>query len=159
MPAASTPSAWPTRMRASSSGLSSVAPAKACASATRADAMVAPAVSATSDMSPRASMVARSGRACFRGQELGLMLGHERIDDLAQRLALDDLRQLVKREVDAVVAHAPLREIVGADALGAIAGADLAAPLGGAGGVLLLALVVVEPRAQHRHRLGAVAVL
>src|SRR5262249_54898129 len=64
-----------------------------------------------------------------------------------------------KREIDAVVAHAPLRKIIGADALGAVAGADLAAPFGGAGGVLLLTLEVVESRAQHSHRLGAIAVL
>src|SRR5262245_36897841 len=63
-------------------------------------------------------------------QQLGLVLGHERVDDLAERLALDDLRQLVEREIDAVVAHPALREIVGADALGAVAGADLAAALG-----------------------------
>src|SRR4029453_13335947 len=121
MPAASRPSAWPRRIRASSSGVSSAAAAKERASAVRADAMVAPAVSATSGISSRASIVARSGRTCFRGQEFGLVLGHERVDDLAQRLALDDLRQLVEGEVDAVVAHAPLRKIVGADALGAIA--------------------------------------
>ena len=78
-------------------------------------------------------------------QQLGLMLGDQRVDDLAQRLALDDLRQLVEREIDAVVGHAALREIVGADALGAVAGADLAAALGGARGVLLLPLGVVEP--------------
>ena len=95
----------------------------------------------------------------FRREQLGLMLGHQRVDDLAERFAFDDLRQLVEREIDAVVGDAALREIVGADALGAVAGADLAAPLGGARGVELLALVVVEPRAQHRHRLGAVAML
>src|SRR5262247_2334453 len=94
----------------------------------------------------------RSSGACLRGQELRLVFGHERIDDLAQRLALDDLRQLVEGEIDAVVAHASLREIVGADALGAIAGADLAAALGGARRVLPLALEIVEPRTQHGHR-------
>src|SRR5262249_45152933 len=82
-------------------------------------------------------------------EQLGLVLGHERVDDLAERLALDDCRQLVERQIDAVVADAALREIVGADALGAVAGADLAAPLGGAGGVALLPLGVVEPAAQH----------
>src|SRR5215471_2419986 len=97
--------------------------------------------------------------AALGRQEFRLMLGHQRVDDLAQRLALDDLRQLVEREVDAVIAHPALREVVGADALGAVARADLAAPLGGAGGVLLLPLMVVESRPQHGQRLGAVAVL
>ena len=41
--------------------------------------------------------------------------------DLAERFAFDHLRQLVERQVDAVVGDAALREIVGADALGAVA--------------------------------------
>src|SRR5262245_16503238 len=138
-------------MRASSSGLSSAAAAKARASACRAEAMVSAVVNSRSD-------IMRSG-AGFRRQQLGLMLGHQCVDDLAQRLALDDLRQLVECEINAVVADAALWKIVGADALGAIAGTNLAAPLGGAGRVLLLALMVIEPRAQHRHGLGAVPVL
>src|SRR4029079_11587190 len=61
-----------------------------------------------------------NSRRALRGQQLGLMLGYQRIDDLAQCLALDHLRQLVEREVDAVVADAALWKIVGADALGAV---------------------------------------
>src|SRR5437588_324714 len=102
---------------------------------------------------------AMSRSRVFRGEQLGLMLLHQRVDDLAQRLAFQNLRQLVEREVDAVIAHAPLREIVGADALRAVAGADLAAARGGARGIEFLPLVVVKPRAQHRHRLGAIAML
>ena len=49
------------------------------------------------------------------------MLGHQRIDDFVQCLALNDLRKLVQREIDAVIGDAPLREIVGPDAFGAIA--------------------------------------
>jgi len=97
-------------------------------------------------------------RAVIR-QQRGLMLGHQRVDDLAQRLALDHLRQLVEREIDAVVGNAALREIIGADALGAVARADLPAPLSGARRVLLLTLEIVEPGAQHCHRFGAIAVL
>ena len=82
----------------------------------------------------------RSLQRALRGQQGGLMLGDERVDDLAQRLAFDDLRQLVERQIDAVVGHAALRKVVGPDALGPVAGADLAAPLGGARGVVLLAL-------------------
>src|SRR5687768_13557246 len=87
------------------------------------------------------------------------MLGHQRVDDFAERFALDDLRQLVEREIDAVVADAALRKVIGADALGTVAGADLPTPVGGARGVELLALVVVEARTQYRHGLGAVAML
>src|SRR5262249_59414504 len=86
----------------------------------------------------RASVGAASGGRALCRQQFRLVLGHERVDDLAQRLAFDHLRQLVKREIDAVVAHAPLRKIISADALGAVARADLAAPLGGARSVLLL---------------------
>src|SRR5215510_7490855 len=39
----------------------------------------------------------------FRREQLGLMLLHQRVDDFAERLALQNLRQLVEREVDAVV--------------------------------------------------------
>src|SRR5215467_12655248 len=87
------------------------------------------------------------------------MLGDERVDDLAERFALDDLRQLVERQIDAVIADATLWEIIGADALGAIAGADLAAPVRGALGVALLPLGVVELRPQQRHGLGTIAML
>ena len=96
------------------------------------------------------------GRRCTRHvsalgrEQRGLMLGHQRVDDLAERLAFHHLRQLVERQIDAVVGDAALRKIIGADALGAVAGADLAAPLGGARGVELAALGVVELGAQHR---------
>ena len=62
----------------------------------------------------------RVGRFEF-GQAVGLVLRHQRIDDLAQLVAGDDARQLVERQVDAVVGDAALREIVGADALAAVA--------------------------------------
>src|SRR5215472_18182612 len=87
-----------------------------------------------------------------------LIFRDQGIDDFAERFALENLRQLVERQIDAVVGYAPLRIIVGADALGAVAAPDLAAPFGGARRILLLPLEVVEPRAQHGHCLGAVAV-
>src|SRR5437868_12637783 len=58
-----------------------------------------------------------------------------------------------------MVGDAPLRKIVGTDAFGAVAGADLAAPFGGALGIAALLLGIVEPSAQQAHGLGAVAVL
>ena len=48
------------------------------------------------------------------------------------------------------------REVVGADLLRALAGADLAAAILGDRVLLLAQLHLVEPRAQHLHRLRAV---
>src|SRR5262249_31115044 len=88
-----------------------------------------------------------------------LVFGDQRIDDFTERFAFQDLRQLVEREVYAVFGDATLRIVVSADALGPVTGADLAAPFGSARGILLLAFQVVEPRPQHRKRLGAIAML
>ena len=55
-----------------------------------------------------------------------------------------------------MVGDARLREIVGADLGAAVAGRDLRAALGAELGLLLLALLVVEPRAQHLQRLRPV---
>src|SRR5215813_2423513 len=74
-------------------------------------------------------------------------------------VASDHLRQLVEREIDAMVAHAPLGKIIGADALRAVTGADLPSTFGGAGSIPLLTLEVVESGAQDGHGLGAVSVL
>src|SRR3546814_18613252 len=58
-----------------------------------------------------------------------------------------------------MVGDAALREVVGADALGAVAAADLALARCGAPVDLPLALLLVEARAQHLPRLGAVLLL
>ena len=64
----------------------------------------------------------------------------------------EHLVELVEGEVDAVVGHPPLRKIVGADALRAVARADLAlARRRRARSSCFCALQVVEPRAQHLH--------
>ena len=55
------------------------------------------------------------------------MLCGQRVNQFAQCLAGHDLRQFVKREIDAVIRHPALRKIIGANALGAIAGTDLLA--------------------------------
>jgi hypothetical protein len=65
----------------------------------------------------------------------------------------------VLREADAVVGHAVLREVVGADLLGAVARADLRAARVALGRRALLLLDVVELRAQELHGHGLVLVL
>src|SRR6185312_16924331 len=64
----------------------------------------------------------RSRRRTLRGELRGLVLGGERVDQLAQAFARDHLRQLVEGQVDAMVGDAALREIIGADALAPVAG-------------------------------------
>src|SRR5882672_1444182 len=63
-------------------------------------------------------------------EQLGLVLRGESVGELGQ-VAVHDVLDLVQREVDAVVGHAALREVVGANAIGAVAGADEALPLRG----------------------------
>ena len=60
----------------------------------------------------------------FFGELLGLVFVLQRVHELGQ-LALHDVAELVQRQVDAVIGDARLRKVVGADALGAVAGAHL----------------------------------
>ena len=62
-------------------------------------------------------------------EEFGLMLRHQRIDQLIEPLPFDHRIELVEREIDPVIGDTALREIIGADAFRAVAGADLAAPV------------------------------
>src|SRR5262245_30055659 len=86
-----------------------------------------------------------------RGELLGLVLGGERVEDLVQ-LAVHDAVDLVEREVDAVIGDAALREVVGADALGAVARADEALARRGGLRRLLLLLLVLDARGEHGER-------
>src|SRR5690554_124296 len=76
-----------------------------------------------------------------RCQQLGLMLGQQGVRQLVQ-IALHDVCQFVQRKVDAVIRYPALRIVVGADALGAVTGANQAFTLRGFLGVLLLLLLV-----------------
>ena len=77
------------------------------------------------------------------------------VDQLVE-VAVERRVELVHREADAVVGDAVFLEVVGADLLGALAGADLRAAILGDRVLLLLHLHLVEARAQHLHRLRAV---
>src|SRR6266851_5425124 len=59
-------------------------------------------------------------------------------------------------QADAVIGYAILRVVVGADLFRAVAGFDLAATLGGDGGLLFLLLHFVETGAENTHGLGAI---
>ena len=67
--------------------------------------------------------------------------------------------QFVEREVDAVVAHAALRKVVGADAVAAVAAAYQALARGRFFGGALAALFFLQARLQHLQRARLVAVL
>src|SRR5579862_7361944 len=89
---------------------------------------------------------------------LGLEVRAQALDDVLD-VTVHDARQVVLREADAVIGDAVLREVVGADLLGAVARADLRAPRLALGRRALLLLDVVEPRAQQLHGRRAVLVL
>ncbi len=108
--AVSTPAAAATRSRASRPASSTPAAASARCTARAASPSVSP--------SPRAA--AASG--IFHVRQLArLVVGDQRVDQLVERRTLQHRIELVQRHVDAMVGDAPLREVVGADALRAIA--------------------------------------
>src|SRR5436189_1138717 len=82
----------------------------------------------------------------------------QRLGELVE-LAGQDRVEVVGRVPDAVVGHAALREVVGADLLRALARADLGTALGCFGRLLLGQLLLVQACSQHAHRLLAVLVL
>ena len=77
--------------------------------------------------------------------------GDECVKDLVH-VAVQELVELVNRQLDAVVGHTIFREIIGADALRAVARADLTLAVGRDGGTLLFYLGLVQPRTQHGQR-------
>src|SRR6267142_42796 len=92
------------------------------------------------------------------GELLGLMLGEQRLCQLTE-VAIHDVVDLVEREPDAVIGDPPLREIVGADALGAVARADEGFARRGFLRLLLTQLFVLDACRQHRKRLFLVLML
>src|SRR5262245_40462535 len=78
------------------------------------------------------------------------LLGGERLGELVE-VAGEDLVELVDRQFDAMVGDPVLREVVRADLLRALPGADLGAPRFRDLRLLALALDLVEPRPQDPH--------
>ena len=83
------------------------------------------------------------------------LVRHERVGQLGE-VARQHLVELVEGEVDAVVGDPVLLVVVGADLVGAAAGADLAAALGRHLGGLAVLLGLQQACPQHHHRLGPV---
>ena len=63
-------------------------------------------------------------RERFPWSRTQFFFGDERFDNLGQAGPLEHLVELVKRQIDAVVGHPPLWEIVGPDPLRAVARTD-----------------------------------
>src|SRR5258706_8117311 len=71
-----------------------------------------------------------------RGEARFHVVRDERLDHGVE-VALDEVREIVERDFNAMIGHAVLREIVGADFFTALAGADLLFAMGGIFCVLL----------------------
>ena len=113
---------------------------------------VACATSASSRFTPsRPAHGSPLSRGC--GGQLGRGVGVHAGLDHGVEVAVEHLVQVVRLEADAVVRDAVLREVVGADPLGAVDGADLAAA--GVGGLPLGLLLGggQQPGAQDAHGL------
>ena len=88
------------------------------------------------------------------------MIGGQGIDHLVERrAAFHHFAKAMHGQADAVVGDAPLRKIVGPDALRSVTRADLVLAGRGSRVVGLLALQLVEPRPHHLHREAAVLML
>src|SRR5437667_5791698 len=93
-----------------------------------------------------------------RRQRLGLLAHDERVHDRVD-VAVEHAVEGVEGQVDTVVGHPALREVVGADLLRAVARADHRLAVGGDLALLLAARALEEPGAQDLERLRLVLVL
>src|SRR5579863_457648 len=94
----------------------------------------------------------------YRRQALFEVVDHERLNDGID-VALDEGGEVVKRQLDPVVGDAILGEIVSADALVALAAADLFLAFGGVFGVLGGHFYFEQTRAQDGEGPGLVFLL
>src|SRR5690606_15205133 len=99
------------------------------------------------------------GSVCAeRAQLIRAVLARERIDHLVE-LAFENPVELVQREVDAVIGHASLREVVRANTLRSIPRADEALAARGRLALALRDLGVAQPGREERHRARAILML
>src|SRR5690606_1176897 len=139
-----TPSACPSSSSASTSGVGTPASASVRTPRTRSSTMVG---------CGDGSRGARPSSLTFgtEGGEARLFVHLDaRVEDRLQG-AVHHLVEVVGLVSRSVVGDPVLGEVVGADAFGAVHGADLAATLVGRSGIPLLLLPGEQPRAQHAH--------
>src|SRR5205085_10745 len=92
-------------------------------------------------------------------QPLRFVFCTQSIDKLAEPAAFEHLIELMQGQVDAMIRHPSLREVVGSDPLRAIAGTDHRLAGSGALAGETLPLHLEQSRPQHLQRLGLVLVL
>ena len=80
-----------------------------------------------------------------------LVGGGQRVEQRVQ-VAVEHLVEVVRLEVDPVIGDAVLGEVVGADPLAAVDGADLAGPVGRGVGLRLFLGERLQSRGEHLHR-------
>ena len=107
---------------------------------------------ASRSRSPRPPRASSRGHCVERGEPVGEVQRDAGVEDRLQ-VAVEHLVEVVGLVAGAVVGDAVLREVVGADPLGAVDGADLAAAGVAGGGVGLLLGGGQQPGAQDAHRL------
>ena len=98
-----------------------------------------------------APWAAHAGSACAASSARFSSAASASVNSL--EVAVEDLVEVVGGQLHPVVGDPALREVVGADLLRALAGADLRLALGRDLGLLLGQLALIEPGAQHPHRL------
>src|ERR1035438_1780867 len=123
-------------------------------SAVSAGAPIAPSRSSSSPCRSAVSTLIAGSVGLFL-QLLGVIEIGAGGDQLVQA-AFHHLVELIQRQADAVVGDPVFLEVISADLLTAVAGADLAAAVRADGLGLFLHLQLIEPRAQHALALGAI---
>src|SRR6185295_5478251 len=104
------------------------------------------------------SSVLRLPHLLLRRELLGLIFLRQGPDELIEA-AIDDVRQTVDRQLDAMIGDAPLRKIVGTDPFAAIAGTDLELACLSLLTLLLFLLCSEQPRLEQGKRPGSILVL
>lgn len=77
------------------------------------------------------------------GQTLRLIFGYQGINNFTQGIAGDNIVKLIQGQVNPVVGYSPLRVIIGANPLAAVAAADLQFALFGVGRIDAFFLLVI----------------
>src|SRR2546421_6033447 len=116
--------------------------------------MVSARVPSQSNISPR--MIMGSGWQSL--ESLLHFVSHERFDQ-GVHVAFDEVLKIVEGQVDAMVGHAVLGEIVGANLLAPFAGADLRPALVVIAGLLLRGLGLQEAGAEDGQGPGLILLL